>query len=341
VPELPEVEIAARNLRRWAAGRTVEGVEADPRAGRVFRPGGPGALAAALAGARVAAVDRRGKHLLVSLASPRGPVGLLSHLGMTGKWVRREGGDPPGHSRARLRLDDGATLHFVDPRLFGRLRLVPGARFEEVAELRALGPDPLHDGIDPRRLAARLAATRRPVKVALLDQRILPGVGNIHASEALFLARVDPRRRADRLAPAEVRAVARGVLASFRRTIREEDGPEIVYVEEPGAPNPFRVYGREGERCSRCREAAIRRAVQAQRSTYWCPRCQPPRPAPAARAAGLMGSAARPRRREAGGEEAALRPRRREAGPAGPARKARRRGAGGTRPRGDAGDPVG
>jgi formamidopyrimidine-DNA glycosylase len=337
----------------------VEGVESDPRAGRVFRPGGPGALAAGLAGARVAAVDRRGKHLLVSLESPRGPVGLLSHLGMTGKWVRREGGDPAGHSRARLRLDDGATLHFVDPRLFGRLRLVPGARFEEVAELRALGPDPLHDGIDPRRLAARLAATRRPVKVALLDQRILPGVGNIHASEALFLARVDPRRRADRLAPAEVRALARAVLASIRRTIREEDGPEVVYVEEPGAPNPFRVYGREGERCPRCRGADIRRAVQAQRSTYWCPRCQPPRPgrpAPGARAAARTGPAARPRgRRGAGGEGAAAPGGGRGSGGAGPAARgegrgsggarpaprARRRGAGTTRPRGDAGDPVG
>jgi formamidopyrimidine-DNA glycosylase len=276
MPELPEVEISARNLRRWATGRTVERVEVDPGARQIFRPARPSAFAAGLGGARVTSVARRGKHLLVTLDAPRGPLGLHSHLGMAGKWLRREraGDEPPRHSRVRLVLDGAEVLHYVDPRLFGRLRLVPGARFDAIPEIRALGPDPLHDGIDPSRLAAGLARTRRPVKVALLDQRILPGVGNIHASEALFLARIDPRRRADRLAAPQVRAIARGVLRSFRRTIREEDGPEITYVEEPGAENPFRVYGREGERCPRCRAARIRRAVQAQRSTYWCSRCQ-------------------------------------------------------------------
>jgi formamidopyrimidine-DNA glycosylase len=299
MPELPEVEIAARNLRRWATGRAVERVEVDPRARRIFRPARPAAFAAGLAGARIVEVHRRGKHLLVTLDAPGGPLGLHAHLGMAGKWVRRTSADEvPRHSRARLHLGGGEVLHYLDPRLFGRLRLVPGARFEALPELRALGPDPLREGIDARRLGALLARTRRPVKVALLDQRILPGVGNIHASEALFLARVDPRRRADRLAPAEVAAIARAVLRSFRRTLREEDGPEITYVEEPGAENPFRVYGREGERCRRCRAARIRRAVQAQRSTYWCPRCQPARAAPrgAAPPGPLVGASARRRR---------------------------------------------
>ncbi len=275
MPELPEVEIAARNLRSWAEGRRIERAETDARGARLFRPGTGQALAAALSGARLSRVERRGKHLLLTLATPAGALGLLSHLGMTGKWVRRRPGeDPPTHSRARLHLDDGAILHYRDPRLFGRLRLVPGARFDAVPELAALGPDPLQDGVDPVRLESALARTRRPVKVAMLDQRLLPGVGNIQASETLFRARIDPRRRASGLSRAEVRRLAAAVVSSVREAIDREEGPEISYVEEPGAENPFQVYGREGERCPRCRRAAIRRIVQAQRSTFFCPRCQ-------------------------------------------------------------------
>jgi len=275
VPELPEVEIAARNLRRWARGRRLLRVEADRAARRIFRPGTPRAFAAALEGGRVLEVARRAKNLLVTLERRGERTGLLSHLGMTGKWVRREPGDePPLHSRARLHLRGGAVLHYDDPRLFGRLRVVPGARFDELRELAALGPDPLADGIDGSRLAALLSRTGRAVKVALLDQRILPGVGNIHASEALFLARIDPRRPARSLSRREVERLGRAVLTSFRRTLREEDGPEVTYLEEAGAENPFSVYAREGESCPRCRSGVLRRIVQAQRSTYYCPRCQ-------------------------------------------------------------------
>ncbi len=275
MPELPEVEIAGRNLRRWARGRRIEAVRTDPRAARIFRPGSRAAFARALAGATLAAVDRRGKHLLVTLTGPDGrPVGLWSHLGMTGKWVVRAGPDPaPPHARVRLDLDDGRALHYLDPRLFGRQRIVPGAAFDALSELSALGPDPVHDGIDPVRLGERLRATRRPVKVALLDQAVLAGVGNIHASESLFAARIDPRRRGGSLDEAEVRRLARAIAASLRRGIESQDGPEIAYVEE-GGPNPFRVYARDGERCPRCRRERIRRAVQAQRSTFFCPRCQ-------------------------------------------------------------------
>jgi formamidopyrimidine-DNA glycosylase len=276
VPELPEVEIAARNLRAWALGRRVEAVETDAGASRIFRPGSGAAFARSVRGRKVESVRRVGKHLLIGLGPGRGDgsIGVLSHLGMTGKWVRRSPGEePPGHSRARLALDDGATIHYRDPRLFGRLRLVPGARFDEVPEIRALGPDPLERGLDEARLASLLARSRRPIKVLLLDQRILPGTGNIHAAEACFRARIDPRRKARSLSPAEARALGRAVMASFRGALAAEEGPEIVYVEE-GGENPFLVYAREGERCPRCRRAAIRRIVQAQRSTFYCPRCQ-------------------------------------------------------------------
>ncbi len=274
MPELPEVEFAARCLRSWARARRIEAAELDPAARRIFRPAAPAAFARAVRGARVERIERVGKHLLLTLRKGRTPLGVLSHLGMTGKWLRTSRGEaPPRHSRARLQLDDGRVLHYQDPRLFGRLRLVPGARFEAVPELAALGPDPLAEGIDVGRLAAMLGRTRLPVKVKLLDQRLLPGVGNIHAAEACFRARIDPRRPSRSLTRAEAKRLAAGVLASFHMTLDAEQGPEITYVEE-GGDNPFLVYAREGERCPRCRRERIRRVVQAGRSTFYCPRCQ-------------------------------------------------------------------
>jgi formamidopyrimidine-DNA glycosylase len=275
MPELPEVEIAARNLRRWAVGRRITAIDADPAAKYVFRPSTPATLARKLIGARFEAVRRIGKQLLVSLEQDVTPVGLLAHLGMTGKWLLRPPeAAAPRFSRARFRLDDGEVLHFVDLRLFGRLRVVPGARFDAVPELALLGPDPLEDGIDVPRLREALARSTLPVKVKIMDQALLPGVGNIQASEALFRARIDPRRSANALSPGEVKKLAAAVLASVNEAIAREDGPEIAYVEEPGTENPFQVYAREGERCPRCRRGAIVREVQAQRSTFYCPRCQ-------------------------------------------------------------------
>lgn len=275
MPELPEVEIAARNLRRWTRGRTIARIDPDPKARYVFRPAKPATFAGNLEGARFGVIHRVGKHLLLTLEKDGAPVGLLAHLGMTGKWLRRDdAAPPPRFSRARFHLDDGAVLHFEDMRLFGRLRVVPGARFDEIPEIAALGPDPLEQGIDAGRLAAALARSRMPVKVRIMDQALLPGVGNILASESLFRAKVDPRRPARSLSRAEVRRLADGILATVNETIAREEGPEIAYVEESGTENPFLVYAREGERCPRCRRAEIVRVVQAQRSTFYCPRCQ-------------------------------------------------------------------
>jgi formamidopyrimidine-DNA glycosylase len=275
MPELPEVEIAARNLRRWALGHRITSVALDPRGKRLYRPGTAAAFARAVDGATLTGLRRIGKHLLLTLERGGAPVGVHAHLGMTGKWVRREGSDAaPSHARASLALDDGGVLHYQDARLFGRLRLVPEARFAALKELAALGPDPLEQGIDEAKLAAAMARSRLPVKVRLLDQSVLPGVGNIHASEACFRAKVDPRRKANDLSRAEVKRLAACVMDSFRMTLEKEDGPEVIYVEEPGAANPFLVYGREGERCPRCRKADLVRIVQAQRSTFYCPRCQ-------------------------------------------------------------------
>ena len=288
MPELPEVEVAARNLRRWAVGRRVRGVRAERSAARILRPAAPTTLRA-LTGARFRDVGRRGKNLLVTLAEPdRQVVGVWSHLGMTGKWLRRRARDPePRFARLRIDLDDGRSLYYADLRMFGRFRLVPGARFDSLPEIAALGPDPLQDGIDARRLAERLARTRLPIKVAILDQSLLPGIGNIQASDGLFRGGIDPRRQARSLTRAEIGRLARGLLASIRYTLKTfarsgADGADadIEYVEERRIANPFLVYGRAGEPCPRCRRekrgpaGAIRRIVQAGRATFFCPRCQ-------------------------------------------------------------------
>ncbi len=295
MPELPEVEVAARNLRRWAIGRKVRGVRADRRAARIFRPAAARALGA-LAGARFHAVERRGKNLLLTLAKPKGAgagvVGVWSHLGMTGKWLHRRAGEAaPRFERLRIDLDDGTSLRYADLRLFGRFRMVPDARFQSLADIAALGPDPLNDGIDVDRLKDRLARTRLPIKVAILDQTLLPGVGNIQASEGLFRAGIDPRRPARTLSRAELVRLARGLLESIRYTLRTfkhsgADGADadIDYVEERKIPNPFVVYGRAGEPCPRRVRGkrgknggdggVIVRIVQAQRATFYCPRCQ-------------------------------------------------------------------
>jgi formamidopyrimidine-DNA glycosylase len=278
MPELPEVEFARRCWQRWADGRTVLGSAAAVT--RVLRPHSPRALAA-LKGATFFELGRRGKNLLFTARRQGGAglVGIWSHLGMTGKWVRRASdAEAPRFARARIDLDDGNSLHYCDMRLFGRLQVVPGARFEEIPELRALGPDPLADGIDVGRLAERLQKLRLPVKVALLDQRLLAGVGNIQASEGLHRAGIDPRRPAKSLRREEVRKLAAGLRASLAATLKQfehdvGDG-DITYVEEPGTPNPFRVYDRAGEKCRRCRQGVIERIVQAGRSTFFCPKCQ-------------------------------------------------------------------
>jgi formamidopyrimidine-DNA glycosylase len=278
VPELPEVEWAARQLRGWLTGRRLEAVRGDAAARRIFRPGSPAGFARALTGARVEAVERHGKQLLLTLRAAKGPAGVNAHLGMTGKWVRREAGEAtPRHVRLTLRLDDGALVHYLDPRMFGRLRLVPGARFDRWPELAALGPDPMAAQIDLARLGARLRATRRAVKVALLDQSLLAGVGNIHASEACWRARLDPRRRGESLSAAEVARLARAIRASLRFGLAglEALGDEPLAMVEEGGENPFHVYDRAGLRCRHAGcDGSITRLVQAQRSTYWCGRCQ-------------------------------------------------------------------
>jgi formamidopyrimidine-DNA glycosylase len=268
VPELPEVEIASRQLRAWAKGRRITSAKAERS--RVIR-GQSTQRFAQLAGHRLEDVERSGKWMLLRFD---GGEGLLSHLGMTGKWIRRDrDAQPPSHVRATLELEDGHALDYRDPRLFGRLVRGKVEQLRKLPALAALGPDPL-PGVDTGRLYEVLRKTRRSLKEALMDQRTLAGLGNIQVSEALHRARLHPQRLGVSLSPDEAARLASAIGDALRAALEGEDSPEpITYVEE-GGENIFLVYDRAGEPCSNC-GTAIERIVQGGRSTYFCPHCQP------------------------------------------------------------------
>ena len=267
MPELPEVEIARRNLTRWLRrARLTEGAASVSR----VLTGTPAAFRRAVRGRTVAEVTRRGKWLRLELGE--GWL-LFSHLGMTGKWVRRHP-DEPTQRWERARLDGvrrGAvsSVRYLDPRLFGRLLV---AR-QDIPAWQSLGPDPLVDGLTPSVLGDRLRGRRRPIKDALMDQTVLAGIGNIQATEALWLARVDPRSPAAALSARDVTALVAGIKTTLHRTLGDEDTPEITYLHEADATNPFLIYGRGGEPCPRCRRP-LTRMVLGGRTTTYCGKCQ-------------------------------------------------------------------
>jgi formamidopyrimidine-DNA glycosylase len=257
MPELVDVEIARGDLERWMRGATIVDVHATDR--YLLRPAAPAAFRRALVGRTVRSVGRCGKWLRVEL--DRGL--LFSHLGMTGDWISCARGAAKGRSE-RVRFDlardgEATSVCYLDARRFGRLR----ATGEDIPEWRALGPDPLAGGLSPRSLAARLAQTSRAVKEVLMDQTAVAGVGNILATEALWIARIDPRSRSDGLSRADAAAVLRGL----RTVIREE------LRQKPDGTVRRRVYGRAGKPCPRCR-ATLARITLGGRTTALCTRCQ-------------------------------------------------------------------
>ncbi|MBF5044583.1 bifunctional DNA-formamidopyrimidine glycosylase/DNA-(apurinic or apyrimidinic site) lyase [Aggregicoccus sp. 17bor-14] len=268
MPELPEVEFARRALLRWLEGRRVLSAEAD--ATRVFRGAEPKRFTQ-LRG-RLQSLERRGKYLLFTFEEGRG---LLGHLGMTGKFVRRPEGHVEPYSRARFHLEGGDVVHFRDPRLFGRLEPAPAGTLLQLPAVAALGLDPLVDGLSAAQLKEALGTSKQDLKVALMDQGRIAGLGNIHAAEALFRAGLHPSRKPASLTGAEWTKLARAIQATLDYAFElNGEGDEMDYLEEPGAKNPFRIYGRAGEPCRKCR-TPVESFTQGGRTTHFCPRCQP------------------------------------------------------------------
>lgn len=274
MPELPEVETIRRDLAPELAGRTVVRVRIH-QDDIVLPPSDAGSLPAEMAGRRIESVGRRGKYLLIHLD---GALVLQVQLRMSGRFVLSSGPPDPGeyrHVAARFALDDGRTLYYDDVRRLGGFRLLSVDRWK--AEEKRLGPEPLGSGYRATDLGAKLAATRAPVKNALLDQRRLAGVGNIYASEALFRAGIDPRRPGRDLDAGEVRRLHRGIRAVLREAVEDAGTTFDLYRAVNGRSGEFqarlRVYGRERDPCRRCGRP-IERIVQAGRSTFFCRRCQ-------------------------------------------------------------------
>ena len=265
MPELPEVELTRRALERWFKGYKLVRGEVSPKVSTV--PANDIAAFEALSG-KLVKTSRRGKQLLLEF--DRGQ-GLAVHLGMTGAFVRRHDDSPVTSSRARLILDKMAVLHFVDPRMFGRLLPRPAAELPGI--IADLGVDPLLDGLRVEQLREAIGASRQPLKVALMDQERIAGLGNLWTVEALFLARLHPKRRPDTLDAAEWKRLAQAIEKTLAHALDAVEEPDIVRFAEDDEAR-FHVYGRDGEPCKRCSESIIR-TVLGGRATFFCPSCQP------------------------------------------------------------------
>ncbi|MFT4188391.1 MAG: bifunctional DNA-formamidopyrimidine glycosylase/DNA-(apurinic or apyrimidinic site) lyase [Aeromicrobium sp.] len=276
MPELPEVEVVRRGLDDHVVGRMIDAATVhDARSVRRHVPG-PEDFAARLAGRTVVAARRRGKYLW--LPTDDGDA-IVAHLGMSGQMLVSDPGSPPQkHLKVTLELGDGRQLRFVDQRIFGGLAVSDGGA-ELPAEIAHIARDPMDPLFDADEFAARLKRRETGIKRALLDQSLVSGVGNIYADEALWRVPLHYARNTRTLR----RALVDDLLAHVTEVMSEalaQGGTsfDALYVNVNGASGYFdrslNAYGREGEGCVRC-GAPMRRSAFMNRSSFWCPTCQP------------------------------------------------------------------
>ena len=281
MPELPEVEVLARHLRPVLHGKSVRSVRV--LRAKILKPTSEREFKRVLTGAKFKSLSRRGKYLLFEFQSPalRQTVTVLGHLGMTGKMFVAEKSAPlPKHAAVVLELNRGNFV-YEDTRYFGRMTL-------DLSSVEKLGPEPWDEKFTPEVFASELKRSRQPIKVKLLDQSLIAGVGNIYASEALFRAKISPQRAANRLTLAQVKALHRTIREVLAQAIAggstvqlnfgagKTDG--LFYFGRAADATDYyeerlRVYDRAGKPCLHC-NSPIRRMVQAARSTFFCPLCQ-------------------------------------------------------------------
>ena len=274
MPELPEVETVMRGLEKRLAGRRI-------KAARLNRPDirfpVPPELPRVLTGARVMGFRRRGKFILMRLDNGWS---LLIHLGMSGRMLI-DGATAP-HEHFVLETEDGGRIGFVDPRRFGILDLVRTDAEDSHRLLAAMGPEPLGNEFSAPVLAVALKGKATAIKLALLDQRIVAGIGNIYASEALFRAGIDPRRAAGKISRPRIEALVQAIRDTLKEAIAAGGSSLRDYVQPDGELGYFqhawKVYGRAGQMCERCPGppdcAGIKAITQSGRSTFYCARTQ-------------------------------------------------------------------
>lgn len=272
MPELPEVETVRTGLAASITGARITNVQLRRKDLRIPFPKG---FAKKLEGARITAITRRAKYLLFALDS--GDI-VLAHLGMSGKFlvVAKAPKTWDTHDHVVWKLDDGRTVIYNDARRFGLMTLIEGNEATTHKLLASLGPEPLENSFSPAYLRDQLMSKKAPVKPVLMDQALVVGVGNIYASEALFLSRIHPGRAAHTTAKdaeilvKSIRKVLSDAIVSGGSSLRDfvQISGEAGYFQ-----HQFNVYDRQGEPCVSCATpiAAIR---QSGRSTYFCPHCQ-------------------------------------------------------------------
>jgi len=281
MPELPEVEVLARHLRPLLRGKSIRAV--DVRREKVLRPTSLQRFQRGLVGAKFTGLSRRGKYLLFELRSGISgkPITLLGHLGMTGRMFLAEKNEkPPKHAAVIFDLGRENFI-YEDTRYFGRLTL-------ELSAVEKLGPEPLDIKFSPKNFAEILKRSRQSIKVKLLDQSLVAGVGNIYASEALFRAKISPKLAANKLTFTQIKNLWRAIRDVLADAIDcgstvplnfhagKTDGL-FYFGRASGAPDFYeerlRVYDRAGKPCVNCRRP-VKRIIQAARSTFYCPHCQ-------------------------------------------------------------------
>jgi formamidopyrimidine-DNA glycosylase len=277
MPEMPEVEVLVRHLRPRLCGKTIHSVKVY-RA-RATRPTPAREFEKIVAGAKFKSLSRRGKYLLFEFQpkNSKKTFTVLGHLGMTGRmFTARKNGELPRHAAVVFDLGDRNFI-YEDWRYFGRMTL-------DLSPIEALGPEPSDMTLDT--FEESLKRSRQPIKVKLLDQALIAGVGNIYASEALFRAGISPKRPANRLTLAQAKKLLRAIRdvlndsikAGSTFSLKAMDGePDALFYFDDGSESYYerrlRVYDRAGKPCLNC-ETNIVRITQAARSTYFCPRCQ-------------------------------------------------------------------
>jgi formamidopyrimidine-DNA glycosylase len=277
MPELPGVETVRRTLAPILGAR----IQSTWWSGKNLRLDTPidlRALRRAGKGAQIESVRRLGKYLLLDLVE-RSQV-IMVHLGMSGRFRHfADKSQRPAHTHVEWRLDDGRSLRYSDPRRFGNVELLERGREREHPSLARLGPDPLVDGLDDEDFHRACKRTARPIKVALLDQSLVAGVGNIYASEALFVARIHPQTPAQKLSRARCASLGAAIVEVLDRALSHGGTSLKDFVNADGHAGQHGhylwVYDREGTSCptSGCR-SKIKRTVQQNRASFYCPRCQ-------------------------------------------------------------------
>ena len=270
MPELPEVETYIRELEPALKGRTIEAAEVSwPR---IIAAPDPPEFLHEIRGERFQHFDRRGKYMLLGMASGKT---LMIHLRMTGELhIYPSDFAPDKHVHVRFFLDHCSHLHYRDQRKFGRIWLVRDTQ----SILHRLGPEPLSDAFSVEAFGVKLNGRKATIKALLLDQSVVAGVGNIYADEALFCAKIHPRRSGGSLDPAEQRSLRDAIRTVLERAIALKGSTLQNYIrldgEKGNAQDAHQVFRKTGQPCPICGHP-IERIVLTQRSTHFCPNCQP------------------------------------------------------------------